>query len=231
VIQALGSSGLSRKGGPRRGGWELNKNLLLIVTALCLSLPIYAGEVSGKTVWSGTAESTAKANKEKDKIVIWLEGKHDFKLPGPMRIFPKNLRFTPDFTVAVKGQTIELPNDDEVAHNVYSYTGLSSFNLGTYAKGQSRTVSFDKTGIVDIFCSIHNQMHARIFVVPTPYFTTGNMGGSFAIPDVPAGTYTLKVWNDRSRMVNKSIVVPPSGKLDVNIALEPVEDPKIAAAK
>jgi hypothetical protein len=44
-----------------------------------------------------------------------------------------------------------MPNDDDVVHNAYSFTGLNQFNLGLYAKGESRTVVFDHTGIVDVF--------------------------------------------------------------------------------
>jgi len=104
-----------------------------------------------------------------------------------------------------------MPNDDDVVHNVYSFTGQNQFNLGLYAKGESRTVVFDQTGIVDVFCSIHHHMHARVFVVPTKYFANGMPGHSFTLADVPPGKYVLKAWHQRSRMLQKIIVVPASG--------------------
>jgi hypothetical protein len=137
-----------------------------------------------------------------------------------LKISQRNLQFSPEFAVAVKGQKVDMPNDDDVAHNVFSFTGMNQFNLGVYAKGEFRSVSFDKTGIVDVFCSIHHQMHARIFVVPTRYFVSSVPGQSFTINDVPPGRYVLKAWHERSRMLERTVVVPKSGVVTENVVLE-----------
>lgn len=198
----------------------------LIVAASVLSVfavvPVNAGTVSGKIkLGNVSATSTSQAVGEKENVVIWLEGQDQSKPPDTaLKISQKNLQFSPDFLVAVKGQKIDMPNDDDVAHNVFSFTGMSQFNLGVYAKGEFRSVSFDKTGIVDVFCSIHRQMHARIFVVPTRYFVNSVPGQSFTISDVPPGRYVLKAWHERSRMLERTVVVPRSGVITENVVLE-----------
>jgi len=198
----------------------------LIVAASVLSVfavvPVNAGTVSGKIkLGNVSATSTSQAVGEKENVVIWLEGQDQSKPPDTaLKISQKNLQFSPDFLVAVKGQKIDMPNDDDVAHNVFSFTGMSQFNLGVYAKGEFRSVSFDETGIVDVFCSIHRQMHARIFVVPTRYFVNSVPGQSFTISDVPPGRYVLKAWHERSRMLERTVVVPRSGVITENVVLE-----------
>jgi plastocyanin len=209
-------------------------NRLSIVVLLVMGvsfLPAQAGNVSGKirlAKTSGAAEEQAAGGKE--NVVLWLEGATESKPPDmPVRISQKNLQFAPQFVVAVIGQKIEMPNDDDVVHNVYSFTGASTFNLGLYAKGEVRNVAFDHVGIVDVFCSIHPQMHARIFVVPTKYFAASLPGHSFSLTDVPPGKYVLKAWHERSRMLERTVIVPNSGTITADIVLESGPQPAAIA--
>jgi plastocyanin len=196
--------------------------LVLLAAAMLVPVPAHAGNVSGKirlsTISSPAANQAAGGN---ENVVIWLEGMRDLKPPEtPVRISQRNLQFSPEFVIAVKGQKIEMPNDDDVVHNVYSFTGSSQFNLGLYGKGEMRTVVLDQTGIVDVFCSVHHQMHARVFVVPTKYFANSMPGRSFTLTDVPPGRYVLKAWHQRSHMMEKIIVVPATGNVTADVTLE-----------
>jgi plastocyanin len=188
-----------------------------------LMVPAGAGTVTGKIRLDKVASASAGAPAgEKEHVVIWLEGQDESKPPqDAVRISQRNLQFSPEFLIAVKGQRVDMPNDDDVAHNVFSFTGINTFNLGIYAKGEYRSVTFDKTGIVDLFCSIHHQMHARIFVVPTRYFAGAFPGQSFSINDVPPGKYILKAWHERSRMLERTVIVPRTGAVTENLLLEP----------
>lgn len=196
--------------------------MLPFVAAMLVVVPAHAGSVSGKIRLANVSTPAAnQAAGEKENVVIWLEGAHDSKPPETtIKISQRSLQFSPDFAIVVKGQKIEMPNDDDVVHNVYSFTGLNQFNLGLYAKGESRTVVFAQTGIVDVFCSIHHQMHARVFVVPTKYFANGMPGHSFTLADVPPGKYVLKAWHQRSHMMEKTIIVPATGTVTADINLE-----------
>lgn len=196
--------------------------LFVVLTALGVA---NAGSVAGKIRIAKSGNSG-----DREAVVVWLEGEKETPPPGtPLRISQHNLQFAPDFVVAVKGQKIEMPNDDDVAHNVYSFAGLNQFNLGIYGKGEYRSIVFDKTGLVDVFCSIHRQMHARVFVVPTRYFITSRPGQSFNISDVPPGKYTLKAWHERSHMVELPVTVPKEGAVTENITLDNNPAPAVTA--
>jgi plastocyanin len=195
---------------------------MLVAFGMLSVAPAHAGTISGKIKLANVSGPVAnQAAGGKENVVIWLEGVHDAKPPEtPVKISQRNLQFAPEFAIVVMGQKVEMPNDDDVVHNVYSFTGTSQFNLGLYGKGESRTVSFDQAGIVDVFCSIHHQMHARVFVVPSKYFANSLPGHSFTLTDVPPGRYVLKAWHERSHMIEKTIVVPASGSVTADITLE-----------
>lgn len=62
------------------------------------------------------------------------------------------------------GETVEFRNSDTVAHNVFSLSDPKSFDLGSYPQGQSKRVTFDKPGRVEVECSIHPAMQMVIEV-------------------------------------------------------------------
>lgn len=68
-------------------------------------------------------------------------------------------------TLKIKvGDSVEFRNSDPFAHNIFSLSDTKSFDLGSYAQGQSKKVTFDKPGTVEVECSIHPSMQMVIEV-------------------------------------------------------------------
>ncbi len=57
------------------------------------------------------------------------------------------------------GDTVRFLNEDPFFHNIFSLSEVKTFDLGSFPQGDSRTVTFDKAGKLDIECAIHPQMH------------------------------------------------------------------------
>jgi plastocyanin len=62
------------------------------------------------------------------------------------------------------GDVVEFRNSDPFAHNIFSLSDAKSFDLGSYPQGQSKKVSFDKPGRVEVECSIHPGMQMVVEV-------------------------------------------------------------------
>ncbi|RDH81380.1 MAG: methylamine utilization protein [endosymbiont of Galathealinum brachiosum] len=62
------------------------------------------------------------------------------------------------------GDTVSFPNNDPFYHNVFSYSGTKKFDLGSYKKGDTRKVTFNKPGVIEVECAIHPKMHMTINV-------------------------------------------------------------------
>ncbi|MES2672674.1 MAG: plastocyanin/azurin family copper-binding protein [Pseudomonadota bacterium] len=70
-------------------------------------------------------------------------------------------------TLSVKvGDKVEFKNMDPYNHNIFSLSDIQLFDLGSYPKGESRTVTFEKPGTVDIECAIHPAMKLTVEVSP-----------------------------------------------------------------
>ena len=70
------------------------------------------------------------------------------------------------------------PNNDHTYHNVFSLSKTKTFDLGRYAVGRSKSVRFDRPGIVRVFCDIHSHMSAFILVFAHRYFSLSDSDGA-----------------------------------------------------
>ncbi len=75
-------------------------------------------------------------------------------------------KFTAEELRIKLGDTVSFPNKDPFFHNVYSLSPPKVFDLGTYPKGDTRKVTFDKPGLVEVRCAIHPSMGMTITVEP-----------------------------------------------------------------
>ena len=100
----------------------------------------------------------------------------------------KDKTFVPSFIVAPVGTLVEFPNWDHISHNVFSRSKAApAFDLDRYPFGYSKSRIFDKVGVVQVFCNIHQQMRAMIVVTPNPFFVRPDAEGRFEFKGVPLG--------------------------------------------
>ena len=107
----------------------------------------------------------------------------------------KGAKFIPSLLVIPKGQTVDFINDDNIYHNAFSFSKTKEFDLGLYKSEESKSVTFNKAGFVEIFCSIHRNMQCTIYVSPNHLFCTAEKDGGFKLDNIPVGKYILKTWH------------------------------------
>ena len=130
-----------------------------------------------------------------------------------------NETFVPHVLPIRVGTTVEFPNGDPFFHNVFSLSGIKSFDLGRFPQGQKRAVRIDKPGIVKVFCHIHSHMSAVILVFDHPYFTVPDSKGQFLYPFVPPGKYTLVGWHERLKPARLPLTVTPGEAVAIDVVL------------
>ena len=132
--------------------------------------------------------------------VLWFErvpASADSAIAPPPRpkLAQKDQCFIPRVVSVSAGGTVDFPNQDPIYHNVFSVSTTRRFDLGKYPKGQSRSVTFPKAGLVNVYCDIHSDMAAFVLVAPNRAYAQPAASGEWALPDVPPGRYTLHVWH------------------------------------
>lgn len=149
---------------------------------------------SGKSIQSPAVVWLEPVGETRQRVAAWRPSSAG-ALP---RLTQHNKQFDPHLLVVPVGAVVVFPNRDPFFHNVFSMFEGQRFDLGLYEAGSSREVHFDKPGISYIFCNIHSEMSAVVIVLANPYYAIPDQTGEVVIRDVPAGSYSLKLWAERA---------------------------------
>ena len=158
---------------------------------------------------------------DRRRSVVYLETAPQaaFEAPSPGRavLDQRNETFVPYVLAVSVGSTVEFPNSDRTYHNVFSLSKAKRFDLGRYAAGRSKSVRFDRPGIVRVFCDIHSHMNAFVLVFAHPFFQITDVDGRYELPNVPAGTYSVIGWYEGEPRITRSVTVTAGGWAELDL--------------
>ena len=126
-------------------------------------------------------------------------GKYGKRTPKKRVMEQRRKTFSPHLLAIPPGSTVAFPNFDDFYHNVFSLSPTSPFDIGLYKSGQSRSMSFDKPGMVRLGCNVHAAMAAFIFVVDAPAYVPVDGASEFNFRSMLPGKYKARVWSERSK--------------------------------
>lgn len=176
----------------------------------------FGGSIKGKV-------TVPRARSLADMVVYIEKAPGKFPPPGKHAVMDqRKLTFVPHVLPVVAGTTVDFLNSDQVLHNVFTPDKCAQkFNLGTWPKGEIRSMKFEQVGCSAVLlCNVHPEMEAYVLVLQNPYAAVTDKSGFYAIPEVPEGSYTLKVWNTKVLDVAQPVMVPKTGDVTVDLKLE-----------
>jgi len=165
--------------------------VLFCVLASMQSLPVWAGSVS--------ATAYSKAGEVMSDVVVFATP-IDRPVPASVKtdapvIAQQQMQFSPYVTVVRVGTEVKFPNYDKVEHHVKSFSPAREFEIKPYQKVTPPPVLFDKTGIIVVYCLLHEWMRAYVMVVDTPYFGKSDTAGLVDLNNLPEGKYEIRAWH------------------------------------
>lgn len=185
----------------------------LIAIALSPTI-VLAGEIQGKVTCNGFRD-----NRDAVVYIETVDGPFDPPQKA-LEMDQLKMKFIPHVLPVMLGTTVNFLNSDDVLHNVFTPSKEGDrFNLGSWPKGEIRSYTFKKMGQVRLLCNVHPEMLAWVVVLQNPYFATTGPDGTYSIPDVPAGSYTLKVWHEKLKPASEGVSVPASGAVQKNFTI------------
>lgn len=185
-----------------------------------------AGVVRGRISMTGSL-SLQKPDLTRVVVFIGSDAELDSKSASAASasISQRNKTFTPNFLVVPRGTAVEFPNWDKFDHNVFSRSAAApAFDLDRYPFGQSKVRVFEKLGVVQVFCNIHPQMRAVIYVTPNAFFARPDTEGRFEITGLPAGNYELVAWHERCEEKRQAVKVTANDPVELALTLKESRD-------
>jgi plastocyanin len=174
---------------------------MLIAAICCFPTSLLGAGADAKTgIIKGTVTIEGKPTQDVVVSVVGLPAAQAKALLAEMKpkkavMEQRNLKFSPHVLAVAAGSTVDFPNHDTAWHNVYSKGGVKDFDLGLYPPGKSRSVTFDKPGVVRVLCNVHPNMEAFIVVTESPFFSGADSRGNYRINGLPLGKYRIQVWH------------------------------------
>ncbi len=159
---------------------------------------------------------------DRSGVVVYLTGYTEPPPAGEANMAQRNKTFQPSVMAVVAGQKVRFSNNDVVVHNVFSRSRARKFDAGKNRPGEDYTETFTKTGIIDVYCDIHEQMVATLVVVPNRAVAVTGPDGRFVLTGVPPGTYPLFAVHrrdERSDVSRTEITVKPGQEVTATLEL------------
>jgi plastocyanin len=166
------------------------RGLLAFAAGLALAAPVAAASLTVRVV-----DSSGKPVRDAVVTLYPASGVRSPKPSGRYVVSQQNLQFHPFLSIVPVGADVSFPNFDNTKHHVYSFSAAKRFELKLFAKDQSRTVHFDKAGVVALGCNIHDQMTAFIVVTDSVWTARTNGQGVAAFENAPDAPGRVTVWH------------------------------------
>ena len=161
--------------------------------------------------------------------MVWLADVKEGKaLPVERRteIVNEECRLTPRVQAVVAGTTVNVRNEDRLAHTTRFLRGggggdtLAVIPLTDDGQVVPNEHIAAKAGMIAATCAQHGWTRGYIAVFESPYFAITDESGAFRLDSVPPGKYRLLVWHERSDApVEREVDVSASGASRVDVKL------------
>jgi len=202
------------------------------------------GTVSGTVKFDGTPPKPKQLEVTKDKevcgvkphfdedVVVGADGgiqnavvvikgaKGDMK-PSDVTFDQKGCRYEPHVLAFEAGSTVNIDNSDGILHNIHTYSKVNPpFNMAQPKFKKVIKEKVEKPEVIKVTCDAHGWMHGWWYATDTPYFAVTDDKGNYTIKDVPPGSYTIEVWQEKLGTKDDKVDVKDGQTATENFALK-----------
>ena len=136
-------------------------------------------------------------------------------------------QFLPFVTVVSDKRRITVFNRDPVLHDIQGYAydeagvDIVFHRPALHESGTTDIVKLVKgRKVFTMQCGMHPYMQNWGYAIDNPYYAVTDLNGSFAIGDIPAGTYRLKAWHPTLGIQERDITVKPNETISLDLLFE-----------
>jgi hypothetical protein len=194
---------------------------------LTIATPVSTGKdsaVCGRAIPDSSAQQKGAGL---GNVVVWLDGVRKGKaIPLEKRIELESDRciLTPRMQAAVVGTAVNVIGHDDFRQHLHFIAGGEERARVLVLMGKDEQVIptelvAKSPGLVTVRDADHPWPRAFVAVFDHPYYAVTRPDGSFTIDGVPAGTYTLVAWHERTGKSEQKVTVAPGAAAKVGLTL------------
>ena len=205
---------------------KLNIGLLLVLmTPLAVNSSPGGGAITGKVTFTGTAAKAEPIDMSKEpacvkmhpkplltekavtgagntlgNVVVYISSGADNAAAQPVSdaIFDQQgCRYATHVLAVQVGQNIRISNNDPFSHNIHPLAKVNrEWNRIQPPQTPPFTYAYDKEEFIHVKCNIHAWMQGYFAVLKTSHFAVTGEDGTFTLPELPPGKYTVTAWHE-----------------------------------
>jgi hypothetical protein len=198
--------------------------VIVIVMGMPANPMSSGGSISGKVTYEGTPAkqkvidmskepSCAKehaepvtsegvvtgSNNSLENVVVYISaGAPDEGAPSQaVKFEQKGCQYLPHVLAFQVNQTLEIVNSDQTSHNIHPLPRINrEWNKSQPAGSPPISEKYDKPEFIFVKCNIHPWMRASFAVMKNSHYAISRDNGSFSLPNLPPGKYTVSAWHE-----------------------------------
>lgn len=157
-------------------------------------------------------------------FVYVKEGLGDLEFPTPQEpvlLDQNGCQYIPHVFGIQVGQDLTIRNSDGILHNIHPMPSVNRpFNVGQPVEMDTVRTFNQVEMFIPIECDIHDWMLGYLSVLDHPYFDTTGDDGTFSLPNLPPGTYTLAAWHESYGEQTMSVTIGEQETREIEFTFE-----------
>jgi carboxypeptidase family protein len=136
----------------------------------------------------------------------------------------KGCQYAPHVIAFPAGSTVKVLNSDGILHSVHTESSINPVvDMAQPGFKKVLTVIIAKPETIEVTCDAHNWMEGWWYAVGNPYYALTDRTGHFTITNVPSGTYSLRVWQEKLGTLTRKVTVVAGAPVTADFTYESAE--------
>ena len=176
----------------------------------------HATPVTTETVVTGPNNSLAN-------VVVYISaGAPDDAPPSQHAKFDqKGCQYIPHVLAFQVNQPLEVVNDDQTSHNIHPLPKVNREWNKSQPPGAPPIVDkYDKPEFIPVKCNVHPWMHGNFAVLKNSHYGISGQDGSFSLPNLPPGKYTVTAWHESYGEQNQEVTIAGTEAKTINFVFK-----------
>jgi hypothetical protein len=126
-------------------------------------------------------------------------------------------KYIPHVLAVETNQEIWVQNEDSVAHTIHPMARINKeVNRSQPPGTPPLVIKYDKPEVIRVKCELHPWMRGIFVVLKNSHYSVSDESGSFSLPDLPPGKYTVKAWHEQFGEQTQVVSIGTGEKKELN---------------
>jgi hypothetical protein len=162
-------------------------------------------------------------NNSLENVVLYISaGAPDESAPNePATFDQKGCQYIPHVLAFQVNQPLKVVNDDQTSHNIHPLAKINREWNKSQPPGTPPIIDkYDKPEFIPVKCNVHPWMHGTFAVLKNSHYAISGNDGSFRLPNLPAGKYTVTAWHESYGEQTQEVTVSGTEAKTINFVFK-----------